>query len=247
MMPSIKTTPTNRAGVRTFLGLIVFSVLAAAGDAQPTWLRGRVDHLLCCGPKAGADERDPALNRFLGQQDILAEIKPVTMGAEATLALGPAASTPAAKSDAPSETKPAQKIQKPGEVLTVGFDRLASFEFTAPDDPAKAEAAESQIPAAVRELNAMKVAVTGFMLPVKMDSGLVTEFLLVKDAMMCCYGAMPKVNEWVVVKMTGKGVAPLMDVPITFEGTLQVGQIYEGGYLTGLYLLKGERRVESKG
>ena len=92
-----------------------------------------------------------------------------------------------------------------------------------------------------------KVTVTGFMLPVKMHEGLVTEFLLVKDPMMCCYGVMPKVNEWVVVKMNGKGVAPLMDVPITFEGTLKVGQIYEGGYLTGLYLLQGDRRVESKG
>lgn len=132
------------------------------------------------------------------------------------------------------------------EVLTVGFDKLASFEFTPPEDPAKAAAADAQIPARIREFNDKRVAVTGFMLPVKMDKGLVTEFLLVKDAMMCCYGVMPKVNEWVVVKMVGKGVPPLMDVPITFEGTLQVGQLYEGGYLTGLYLLKGERRIESK-
>ena len=133
------------------------------------------------------------------------------------------------------------------EVLAVGFDKLASYDFVAPEDPAKAAAAEAQIPARIREYNDKKVAVTGFMLPVKMDGGLVTEFLLVKDPMMCCYGVMPKVNEWVVVKMVGKGVAPLMDVPITFEGKLSVGQLYEGGYLTGLYLLKGERRVESKG
>lgn len=133
------------------------------------------------------------------------------------------------------------------EVLSVGFDKLASFEFVAPDDPSKAEAAEKQIPDTVRELDAKKVAVTGFMLPVKMEEGMVKEFLLVKDPMMCCYGAMPKVNEWVVVKMVGKGTPPLMDVPITFEGQLEVGQIYEGGYLTGLYLLKGERRVEQKG
>ncbi len=132
------------------------------------------------------------------------------------------------------------------EVLVVGFDKLASYEFAPPEDPAKAKEADAQIPAKVREFNDKKVAVTGFMLPVKMDGGLVTEFLLVKDPMMCCYGVMPKVNEWVVVKMVGKGVPPLMDVPITFEGTLSVGQLYEGGYLTGLYLLKGERRVESK-
>jgi hypothetical protein len=133
------------------------------------------------------------------------------------------------------------------EVQMVGFDKLASFEFTPPEDPAKAAAAEAQIPERIRGYNEKKVAVTGFMLPVKMDAGLVTEFLLVKDPMMCCYGVMPKVNEWVVVKMVGKGVPPLMDVPITFEGTLQVGQLYEGGYLTGIYLLKGDRRIELKG
>ncbi len=133
------------------------------------------------------------------------------------------------------------------EALALGFDKLASYEFVAPEDPAKAAAAEAQIPAKVREYNDKKVLVTGFMLPVKMAAGLVTEFLLVKDPMMCCYGVMPRVNEWVVVRMVGKGVPPLMDVPITFEGTLSVGQLYEGGYLTGLYLLKGERRIETKG
>ncbi len=133
------------------------------------------------------------------------------------------------------------------KVLEVGFDRLGAFEFTAPADESKAKEADAQIPAQVKELDARKVAVTGFMLPVKMHEGLVTEFLLVKDPMMCCYGVVPKVNEWVVVKMNGKGVAPLMDVPVTFEGVLHVGQIYEGGYLTGLYLLKGDRLVQAKG
>ncbi|HEY8994218.1 MAG TPA: DUF3299 domain-containing protein [Lacunisphaera sp.] len=132
------------------------------------------------------------------------------------------------------------------EVLAAGFDKLASFEFTPPEDPAKAAAADAQIPERVRKLDAKKVTVTGFMLPVKMESGLVTEFLLMKDQTGCCYGVMPKVTEWVVVKMAGKGVAPMMDVPITFEGTLSVGQIYESGYLTGLYLLKGDRRVQNK-
>ena len=141
----------------------------------------------------------------------------------------------------------AHAADAPPAVQAVGFDKLASYEFTAPEDESKAPAAEAQIPARVKELDAKEVTVTGFMLPVKMDGGLVTEFLLVKDPMMCCYGVMPRVNEWVVVKMVGKGVPPLMDVPITFQGQLKVGQIYEGGYLTGLYLLKGEKRIESKG
>jgi hypothetical protein len=54
-------------------------------------------------------------------------------------------------------------------------------------------------------------------------------------------------NEWVVVKMVGKGVKPLMDIPITFEGRLRVGEMYENGYLTGVYLLEGDRMAEVKG
>lgn len=131
----------------------------------------------------------------------------------------------------------------------VGFDKLGSFTFTPPDDGAQTDAkatekGNAQIPEAIRAFDAKKVAVTGFMLPVKMDNGLVTEFLLVKDPMMCCYGVMPRINEWVVVRMNGKGVASLMDTPITFEGTLKVGAMYENGYLTGIYLLAGDQMAK---
>lgn len=133
----------------------------------------------------------------------------------------------------------------------VGFDRLASFTFTPADsDPTKPEipppSGASQIPDVIKALDQQKVSVTGFMLPVKMEGGLVKEFLLVKDPMMCCYGVMPKINEWIVVKMVGSGVKPLMDIPITFEGKLRVGEMYENGYLTGLYLLEGDRQAETK-
>lgn len=141
---------------------------------------------------------------------------------------------------------------KDGGYEAVGFDRLASFTFTPPDyDPTVANATPpsgaDQIPVAIKALDQRKVAVTGYMLPTKMDKGLVVEFLLVKDPMMCCYGVMPKINEWVVVKMIGAGVKPLMDVPITFDGKLRVGEMYENGYLTGLYLLEGDRMAAAKG
>jgi hypothetical protein len=127
----------------------------------------------------------------------------------------------------------------------VGFDRLAAFDYTPPESET---AVKDQIPEKIKALDQKKVAVTGFMLPTKMEKGLVKEFLLVKDAMMCCYGAMPKVNEWVVVKMNGAGVKALMDMPITFEGKLRVGEMFENGYLTGVYLLEGDRmQAQSKG
>ena len=141
---------------------------------------------------------------------------------------------------------------KAGEIEKVGFDRLASYNFTPPEaDPATPNApppsGAAQIPDRIKSLDQHKVAVTGFMLPTKMEGGLVKEFLLVKDPMMCCYGVMPKINEWIVVKMTGAGVKPLMDLPITFEGKLRVGEMYENGYLTGVYLLEGEKMAETKG
>ncbi len=136
--------------------------------------------------------------------------------------------------------------------LRLGFDKLASYKFIPPayDPTADAKApppsGDEQIPAGVKNWNGKKAIVTGFMLPVKMDGGLVTEFLLVKDPMMCCYGVVPNMNEWVVVKMVKGGVKPLMDVPISFYGELKVGAMFENGYMTGIYLLEGEKMGEVK-
>lgn len=130
--------------------------------------------------------------------------------------------------------------------LKLGFDRLASYRFESPAyDPAAAPDAppptgEEQIPESVKAWSGRKAIVTGFMLPTKLEKGLTTEFLLVKDAAMCCYGVVPAMNEWVVVRMR-KGVRPLMDVPISFYGTLTVGAVIENGYVTGIYELDGEK------
>jgi hypothetical protein len=54
----------------------------------------------------------------------------------------------------------------------VGFDRLASFNYTPPEtETAKPT---DQIPDRIKALDQHKVAVTGYMLPTKMDKGLVT-------------------------------------------------------------------------
>jgi len=136
--------------------------------------------------------------------------------------------------------------------LKLGFEQLANYTFVPPAfDPAaepnvKPPTGEEQIPAAVKEWNGKKAVITGFMVPVKMEKGLVTEFLLMRNTMACCYGTVPNMNEWVIVKMK-KGVAPLMDVPISFYGELKVGAMFENGYMTGLYELEGERMGEVQG
>jgi len=135
--------------------------------------------------------------------------------------------------------------------LKIGFDRLSGFPFNpAAYDSAKPEApppsAAAQIPDRVKQFDGKKAVVTGFMLPVKTDKGLVTEFLLMKDPMMCCYGVVPQINEWIVVRMTNDGVQALQDVPLSFYGKLHVKEQYDNGYLSGIYLLEGEKMGQPK-
>lgn len=136
--------------------------------------------------------------------------------------------------------------------LKLGFEQLASYPFTPPafdpaaDPKAKPPTGEEQIPAIVKSWNGKKAVITGYMVPVKMDKGLVTEFLLMRNTMACCFGTVPNMNEWVIVKMK-KGVQPMMDVPVAFYGELKVGAMFENGYMTGLYELDGEKMGEVQG
>jgi hypothetical protein len=131
-----------------------------------------------------------------------------------------------------------------------GFDKLSGYAIEISDEilgPVTNNAAEisakteALIPETVRAFNKKRVALKGFMLPLRVEGGLVTEFLIMKDQSMCCYGTVPKIHEWVSVKMADKGVKALMDQPVTLYGTLHVGEMRENGYLTGIYRLDGER------
>ena len=138
----------------------------------------------------------------------------------------------------------------PGEALRLGFDILGGFKYEIPPDATGDAAqklavqAEKDIPANIKQYDGKKAVVTGFMLPTKLEenTGLVIEFLLVRDPMMCCYGVVPNPNDWVVVHMT-KPVPAIQDVPISFVGTLHVGPLYDNGYLTGIYRLDGDKKT----
>jgi len=141
---------------------------------------------------------------------------------------------------------------KTGEYVEVGFDRLANFSFEIPEglQPTnsvnKATKSSDQIPADVKFFDQKKVALKGFMLPLKVDDGVVTEMLIMKDQSMCCYGAVPRINDWVSVKMKKGGVKSVMDQPVTLYGKLHVGEMLENGYLVGIYELDGDKMDEPK-
>lgn len=150
----------------------------------------------------------------------------------------------------PSVAPPAPEAEAADGYLTVGFDKLSGYqievsdELLGPQTNKTSLTADAQIPEPVKQLNNKKISLRGFMLPLKVEGGLVTELLIMKDQSMCCYGSTPRINEWVSVKMTKGGVKPLMDEPVTFMGTLKVGETRENGYLVGIYAMDGEKMAE---
>jgi hypothetical protein len=133
------------------------------------------------------------------------------------------------------------------------FGQLAGFRFKVSPEILSMETEATvatglvleQIPADVKQLNEQAVALTGYMLPVKLKEGLVTDFMLLPNTMGCCYGRMPRINEVIIVNTTGQGFKSLKDIPITIAGTLHVGAIRNDNRLIGIYQVDCEHVVEA--
>lgn len=132
-----------------------------------------------------------------------------------------------------------------GEYRPVGFRFLSKFDYdpflimdATPEEYAKLP---QQIPEEVRALNGKKVQVGGFMVPVEFAKDNIRTFLLVKNRMMCCFGAAVSMNDWVYVTMKeGKSAEFHQDVLVKVSGVLEVGEKIEDGMVMSIYRLTGE-------
>jgi hypothetical protein len=119
--------------------------------------------------------------------------------------------------------------QKDGYYL-LDFGKLSSFPANTPNlnnprsDPRLAARSSSlQLPDEIRKLNGQKIYLTGFLVPMTTDKEKVYSFILAQTRGSCCYGLVPKINQWIYVTMApGQSTDPLMDVPVTVWGTLSV-------------------------
>jgi hypothetical protein len=156
---------------------------------------------------------------------------------------------PVAASGAATGGASAPSAGSVGKYLVIGFEELAGFKLTLTNeivDPVKHFSRlkiAGEIPSRVHALDNREVALRGFMLPVKLEGGLVTEFILLRSRAACCYGVPPGINEWVNVQVKGRGVEVIRDQLISVYGTLHVTEIHgnNGFFLAGLYQLDGER------
>jgi len=116
----------------------------------------------------------------------------------------------------------------------VPWGDLSGFPYATPGieseiDPKYGETLKKKyrIPGFIQNLNDIKVAVVGFLIPLDLDASgrKALSFILAKSQATCCYGIAPKMNEWIYVKMEpGRSTEPVMDVPVTVFGSLEVGE-----------------------
>ena len=102
------------------------------------------------------------------------------------------------------------------DLFAIGFDRLAAFEYVVTDagtgaseEEIEAAKKKDQIPTWARFYDGKKVALTGFLMPLKLEGGVTSKFIMMRDITTCCYGNVPNMNEYVIVTMAGPGVSTM--------------------------------------
>lgn len=165
------------------------------------------------------------------------------------LATGQAEAAPA--NAAPRPPRTTVVAGAPAHVL--GFDLLAAFPYEvvdigtgASEEEIAAAQQNDQVPAWVRFYDGRRVVLTGYLMPLKVVNGRATKFVMMKDVNTCCYGATPRMNDYVIVTMPGAGVEIVQDVPVELLGTFHVEQRYDGGYVVSLYVVDGEKLLGAK-
>jgi hypothetical protein len=235
------------------MGALGLASAAAAPFAGP-----RVDHALCCprgfnpllhgGGEAGSD---PLLTVMPGLEfggDSAAARSGRRAPAAVASALNvarPAGEPPVAPPLAgPSLAALDGRLEMVSGYAKIHYSQLAGFKFRPPPQPVGAGQPPpevlAQVPAGIRRLDGKKVVLTGYMLPLKLENGLATEFFFLSSPTLCCYGVVPEVNEWMHVKMRQEGLPAIQDVPMFLAGRLRVRARWEEGYLVGIYELEGD-------
>jgi hypothetical protein len=163
----------------------------------------------------------------------------------AVAALDPPAAAPLKSGHNPGDGVKAAKPAK----LPAGLRYLAFEDVTWPEyEPldmrdVDAEAyPTSAFPEAVRGLDGARVAFDGYMVPVDFENRRVTSFILSRYLPGCCFGVMPRMDEWieVAVKVEG-GVEYVPYQVVRVIGTFEVGEVLDDyGYVRSIYRIRAD-------
>ena len=94
---------------------------------------------------------------------------------------------------------------------------------------------EERVPERVRELDGQKVAILGFVMPLDGTLHAMTEFALVRNMMICCYGVVPQLTEWILVEAKPEQkIRYHMNIPVLLRGVLEIEEVVEQGFVVSL-------------
>ena len=97
-----------------------------------------------------------------------------------------------------------------------------------------------QIPAEVLAYDGREVEIEGFMLVSRFAHGQVLGFELSRHYMGCCFGRVPRLNEWVVIDVP-EGVEARIGATMRVRGQLEVGELAgEDGWVESVYRMRAE-------
>jgi len=153
----------------------------------------------------------------------------------------PAAEPSAADEEPAVEEDPgylSDEIEARYEWLDFGF--LTSFEYP---EMVELDSEESppELPEDILELDGTLIAIEGFMNPLAFDREGVSQFALVNDPLNCCFGATPQPNHWIDVTLKeGERTAFYSLDPVAVYGTLEVGELFEDGFLVSLFRMRAD-------
>jgi hypothetical protein len=230
------TVKAAKAGSKADIGVAAGVVVCLAlGAGMTYWLNA------LSSPPSKSVASAPVQGRMLNAP--MASIAPLPAPAN-----GSPAQNVIASKVAPDATALKPNSSNP-DFLSVGFDTLGSFYYEVPSSDLDAvkisdpqlSAPKDQIPAPIKALGGKKVAIQGFMVPMKIEKGATKQFLLVKDQSLCCFGRMPRMNEWISVSMSGDRATKFIgDQPVTVFGTIDVGEEMQKGEVLSIFRMTAD-------
>lgn len=129
------------------------------------------------------------------------------------------------------------------EILLVGFDTLADFEYEVPttEEVEKGTHKKGQIPEDVLSLDGKRIEIEGYMVPMEVEKGMVKSFVLSRSLAGCCFGDWPILNEWVdVVMKPGEGAEYVPYAPVLVVGRLTVSEAVDEYGVLSIYRMVAE-------
>jgi hypothetical protein len=129
-------------------------------------------------------------------------------------------STTSAAGASQKEPQPAASSPPTGRVKNISFDDI-KFEM---DKEARFE--RSMLTPAIEQLNGVKIRIRGYILPSFKQEG-ITNFILVRDNMECCFGPGAALYDCVIVEMTPGNSIEYTVRPIAVEGVFTVQEVVD--------------------